>query len=448
MFLIVISFPITAFAHSGRTDSQGGHRDNKNKSGLGSYHYHHGYPAHLHDGGVCPYSSGNTSSGNASSSNTGSQNNSSQSSLYTKPSPSISITNYPETLNVGDTSGIEYSISNVENDSCSLKSSDSNIIKVNSDNTLTAVGIGSAQITIKASGVEKTITIEVKPVMAEEIHITNKVDKIHLGDNFQYTVEILPINTSDKSITWSSSDNNIAEIIDGTIHVKSTGNVTLTVSTSNNISDSMTVEFFEILPESIVCEDTIDLTVGDNYRFKCDILPEDADDKNFTINIDNEELLQYSGSYLNALQEGKTILHVTTLNNIVKDIPVNIKEIPVESVTIIDSTNYIISNFMDISERLNLTGLVKPSNASYKDITWESSNSEIISIEDDVFITNKTGKVTIYCYASDGAKDSIDIVVINIKTILFSLCGVCIVCVFSILFILYLKKKKHSSNSG
>ena len=60
--LIVATFMVTAlwsmnFAHSGRTDSSGGHRDNKNKSGLGSYHYHcGGYPAHLHTNGVCPYS--------------------------------------------------------------------------------------------------------------------------------------------------------------------------------------------------------------------------------------------------------------------------------------------------------------------------------------------------------------------------------------------------------
>ena len=36
---------IIAEAHSGRTDANGGHRDNKNKSGLGSYHYHcNGHP--------------------------------------------------------------------------------------------------------------------------------------------------------------------------------------------------------------------------------------------------------------------------------------------------------------------------------------------------------------------------------------------------------------------
>ena len=51
----------TAQAHSGRTDSSGGHKDNKNKSGLGSYHYHcGGYPAHLHKNGVCPYSTTST----------------------------------------------------------------------------------------------------------------------------------------------------------------------------------------------------------------------------------------------------------------------------------------------------------------------------------------------------------------------------------------------------
>ena len=53
----------SASAHSGRTDSQGGHRDNRNVSGLGSYHYHcGGYPAHLHKNGRCPYRSATTSS--------------------------------------------------------------------------------------------------------------------------------------------------------------------------------------------------------------------------------------------------------------------------------------------------------------------------------------------------------------------------------------------------
>ena len=40
-----------ASAHSGKTDASGGHWDNS----TGEYHYHHGYPAHQHLNGVCPY---------------------------------------------------------------------------------------------------------------------------------------------------------------------------------------------------------------------------------------------------------------------------------------------------------------------------------------------------------------------------------------------------------
>ncbi len=50
-----------AFAHSGRTDSSGGHHDYNNVSGLGSYHYHHGMGPHLHPNGICPYSSSSSS---------------------------------------------------------------------------------------------------------------------------------------------------------------------------------------------------------------------------------------------------------------------------------------------------------------------------------------------------------------------------------------------------
>lgn len=60
--LLITGVSFTALAHSGRTDSAGGHRDNNNVSGLGYYHYHHGYPAHLHPGGVCPYTSTSTPS--------------------------------------------------------------------------------------------------------------------------------------------------------------------------------------------------------------------------------------------------------------------------------------------------------------------------------------------------------------------------------------------------
>jgi len=41
-----------SYAHSGRTDSKGGHHDRIN----GGYHYHHGRGPHQHKNGNCPYS--------------------------------------------------------------------------------------------------------------------------------------------------------------------------------------------------------------------------------------------------------------------------------------------------------------------------------------------------------------------------------------------------------
>lgn len=58
----------SALAHSGRTDSSGGHYNRE----TGEYHYHHGYPAHQHTDGICPYDfddrTGETSGSNSDSS--------------------------------------------------------------------------------------------------------------------------------------------------------------------------------------------------------------------------------------------------------------------------------------------------------------------------------------------------------------------------------------------
>ena len=51
LLLSLAFLPLSSAAHSGRTDSKGGHYDRE----TGDYHYHHGYPAHDHPGGVCPY---------------------------------------------------------------------------------------------------------------------------------------------------------------------------------------------------------------------------------------------------------------------------------------------------------------------------------------------------------------------------------------------------------
>lgn len=68
--LLLLCFPAVSAAHPGRTDADGGHYDRS----TGEYHYHHGYPAHQHTDGICPYDYDDqtgSNSGSSSGDNTG-----------------------------------------------------------------------------------------------------------------------------------------------------------------------------------------------------------------------------------------------------------------------------------------------------------------------------------------------------------------------------------------
>lgn len=65
-----------AFAHPGQTDADGGHNDRS----TGEYHYHHGYPAHQHTDGQCPYDFDDRTGWNSGSSGSSSSSHRSKSS--------------------------------------------------------------------------------------------------------------------------------------------------------------------------------------------------------------------------------------------------------------------------------------------------------------------------------------------------------------------------------
>ena len=188
VILSILSIQISVYSHSGRTDANGGHRDNKNKSGLGSYHYHcGGHPAHLHPNGVCPYSSSSqsstSSSSSGSSSTSGSSSSSSSSSKTTTSVPStiavteIQIEEKIEDMEIGENEKLTAIItpSTATDKNVTWKSSDESIATVDSTGEVTAKKSGVVIITATTSnGKSSTITINVKePVKLESSYTTN-----------------------------------------------------------------------------------------------------------------------------------------------------------------------------------------------------------------------------------------------------------------------------------
>lgn len=105
---MTLLFASPVSAHPGRTDANGGHYNRSS----GEYHYHHGYSAHQHIDGKCPYdfddktahnSGGGKSSGNGNSSSNGIGNSVGNKSTAVTASKATTVSSKTEEpLTVGD----------------------------------------------------------------------------------------------------------------------------------------------------------------------------------------------------------------------------------------------------------------------------------------------------------------------------------------------------------
>ena len=161
IILTVLIAVSPVYAHSGRTDANGGHRDKNNVSGLGPYHYHcGGHPAHLHINGVCPYDS--TISAPSAPSYSGY--------TYTKPvTPApdpnrnnIYIMHCAPQMSVGESFKAD-AVSNNTSAGITWSSSDDSVACVDPvTGVVTAKGIGSAIITASNGYKSQSYTVTCK----------------------------------------------------------------------------------------------------------------------------------------------------------------------------------------------------------------------------------------------------------------------------------------------
>ena len=181
-----------SYGHSGRTDSNGGHKDNNNKSGLGNYHYHcGGNPAHLHPNGVCPYTSSSSSS--SSSFTSSSEETSSKSNLVDVTG--ITINEFSNSIDVGKTMMVTATVipDNATDKNIIWESSDDSIATISSEGEVTAKKSGVVYITASTSN-GKSNTVEIK------------INEIIKPDNNEY--DVIKSSTNNNTTNESDSNNN------------------------------------------------------------------------------------------------------------------------------------------------------------------------------------------------------------------------------------------------
>lgn len=214
--------------------------------------------------------------------------------------------------------------SDATNKAVSWKSSDASVASVDNSGKVTAVKAGSATITVTTTDGSKTATCYVT-VTAKTIEVNNVgLDKSEMemvaGDSYQFTVTIKPDNASDKTLSWSSSDENVATVDNtGKVTAVSEGKVTITVKTSNpaqSASCDITVKAASI-PVTGVNIDSwiINLGVNETAAIAYTIQPDDATNKEVTFSSDNTDVVAVdSEGTLVGVSSGSAKVTVTTVD--------------------------------------------------------------------------------------------------------------------------------------
>ena len=178
---------------------------------------------------------------------------------------SIVIDNLPEELSVGEKHRLEldFSPKNTSQKDVKWKSSDKSVLTVDSSGIITAKGEGVATVTATSSAngeIVASVEIEVLPkkeiptVPIESITLSADGEVCRVGETMKLSAEIYP-EDADAKIIWQSSDEGIATVSQkGVVSFRAAGEVIITATDGENISESITLTVKEKLSESITLE--------------------------------------------------------------------------------------------------------------------------------------------------------------------------------------------------
>lgn len=320
---LCLSISGTALAHSGRTDANGGHRDKKNVSGLGSYHYHHGYGAHLHPGGVCPYGGGGSKSSGTSSSTKAS------SKPKTVHASSVQVSGAPETVYVDQPFRLEASVgpSGAQEQEITWSSSDESIAAVSALGEVTPKRAGTVQISAKTSnGIQKTLTLKIAAIEVTSVTLSAEVEGVMQGEKTQLHAAVLPENATNPNVTWTSSDESILQVDEtGMVTGIAVGTATITATASNGKAGTLEFTCLPIPVTSVEIEFDESALEGGKLKLEKEIQlqavvrPANATDPTVTWSVSDEEIAQITEEGMLTAKKGGKVTVTATCKGDVKD---------------------------------------------------------------------------------------------------------------------------------
>ena len=309
-------------------------------------------------------------------------------------------------LSLGNTYnlGVKILPENATNKYYTLSSSNNNVVEISNDVLITKQ-TGTVIITATLfNGITTTCNVKVVEILPESIGLSKTAVTINTGDTYNLTATIKPSNTSNKNITWTSSNNEIATVVDGKITTYKEGTAKITATTTNGkkATCTITVKKVNIKPTSIKLNKTsVNLTVGETTSIIATILPENATNKSIVWTSSDNSIAEINNGKITAKKAGTAKITAKITNtSLSATLTVKVINQKVTGITLNQSNGVIYTN--NANKSVNLQATVYPANAYNKEVTWTSSNTNVATVSKGVVTAINPGTATITATTQDG----------------------------------------------
>ena len=285
-----------------------------------------------------------------------------------------------------------------------VRSSDESVVTFKIENrksiVLTAVKEGTATITASYGSVEATCEVTVVKNFEEVTDITLDKTELELktGERETLTATVKPDDATDPTVTWSSSDEKIATVVDGVVTGVAAGRATITATAGDKTATCAVTVSEAVVPvtEISLDKEKLDMTEGDTETLTATVKPDNATVKTVTWKSSDETIAKVVDGVVTAVKAGSVVITATAGDKSATcEVFVSKKVIPVTKVTITPSTLNLATG-----ETATLTVSVEPEGATYE-VEWSSSDETVATIVDGVVTAVGEGTATVTAVVGD-----------------------------------------------
>lgn len=310
------------------------------------------------------------------------------------------------TMVVGDVQTLVATVSPVDaaNTNVIWSSSNSTVAKV-SNGTVSALGPGTAQVSVKTDDGcftdVCTVTVVAKEILPTSIKLAYPSIDLLEGESAKLAVAITPDNSTDKSIVWTTSDSEVAVVTDGVVTALKAGTAEIVATTCNGLEAKCTVTVTCKVSGVALDYPTITLEEGETQQLTAKVYPSRA--SNLEVSWESSDTgiaLVSNDGLVKGVKAGTATITVKTADGDFTDECEVIVKSRVADISLSKA-----ETSLYVGDTETLTATITPANASDKAVNWYSEDESIAKVSANGQITGvKAGKTVICATTVDGGK--------------------------------------------